>query len=189
MNHHPYRGIRSGFSLIELIFTVSILSIRSAAGVSSLSHFMNRAQSATATRAIVSALQYTRSEAIGRNKVITLCLSDNGVNCDKTSTRQLIVFRDENNNKASEADELIRIIQFNGDNPIFEFRVSAGRNYIRYRPNGSAIDFGRIQYCPSTGDPRYGSQVVVNFSGRPRLARDTDTDGIVEGKDKKNINC
>ena len=127
MNHHPYRGIRSGFSLIELIFTVSILSILSAAGVSSLSHFMNRAQSATATRAIVSALQYTRSEAIGRNKVITLCLSDNGVNCDKTSTRQLIVFRDENNNKASEADELIRIIQFNGDNPIFEFRVS-GKN-------------------------------------------------------------
>ena len=189
MKHYPYRRTVSGFSLIELIFTLSIASILSTAGASSLVHILKRAQSTTATKSIVNALQYTRSEAIGRNSVITLCLSDNGMDCDKKSTRQLIVFHDDNNNKTSEADELIRIIQFDGDRHIFEFRVSAGRNYIRYRPNGSAIDFGRIQYCPSTGDARYGSQVIINFSGRPRLARDMDTDGIVEGKENKNIEC
>ncbi len=189
MKHYPYRGTLSGFSLIELIFTLSIVSILSTTGASSFAHFLKSAQSTTATKSIVNALQYTRSEAIGRNKVITLCLSDNGVDCDKTSNRQLIVFHDENNNKTSEADELIRVIQFDGDRQIFEFRVSAGRNYIRYRPNGSAIDFGRIQYCPSTGDARYGSQVVINFSGRPRLARDNDADGIVNGRNNKNIEC
>lgn len=189
MKHHSYRRIISGFSLIELLFTLSIASILSTAGASSFVHLLKRTQSTTATKSIVNALQYTRSEAIGRNKVITLCLSDNQVDCDKTSTRQLIVFHDDNNNKTSEADELIRIIQFDDDRHIFKFRVSAGRNYMRYRPNGSAIDFGRIQYCPATGDARYGSQVIVNYSGRPRLARDMDTDGIVEGKDNKNIEC
>lgn len=189
MKHYPYRRIVFGFSLIELIFTLSIASILSTAGASSLVHLLKKAQSTTATRSIVIALQYTRSEAIGRNKVITLCLSDNGIDCDKTSTRQLIVFHDDNNNKTSEADELIRIIQFDGGSQLFEFRVSAGRNYIRYRPNGSAIDFGRIQYCPSTGDARFGSQVVVNFSGRPRLARDTYSDGIVEDREGNNIQC
>lgn len=189
MEHHSYQGIRSGFSLIELLFTLGIASILSAAGASSFVHLINKAQSTTATRSIVSALQYTRSEAVGRNRVVTLCLSNNGVDCDKTSTHQLIVFLDHNNNRINDADELIRIFPFDNDSNRFEFRVSAGRNYIRYRPNGSVIDFGRIQYCPSTGDARYGSQVIVNFSGRPRLARDKDDDGIVEGKGNRNISC
>lgn len=46
-----------------------------------------------------------------------------------------------------------------------------------------------FKITPSTGDARYGSQVIINFSDRPRLARYMDINAIVEGKENKNTEC
>jgi hypothetical protein len=60
------------------------------------------------------------------------------------------------------------------------WRGSGGRAYLRYRPDGGVREFGHFMYCPDGGDLRFGRQLVVSATGRPRLAQDTDGDGVVD---------
>ncbi len=74
----------SGFTLIELMITLFIVSILLTVGVPSLRTFMQGNQLIAATNELVSALHVARSEAIKLNTRVSICESSNGTSCSAT---------------------------------------------------------------------------------------------------------
>lgn len=70
-----------GFSLIELLVTISIVAILLAAVVPSFSRSIANTHIATVRDNLISSLQFARAEAISRNVAVALCPSTDGATC------------------------------------------------------------------------------------------------------------
>lgn len=86
MEIHPYffgsqkNGAR-GFTLVELLVTVSVLAVLLAVAVPSFQSTIASSQLTGRTNELVSALNMARSEAIRRGTRVTLCKSSSGTAC------------------------------------------------------------------------------------------------------------
>jgi len=76
----------SGFTLIELMITLIIVSILLTVGIPSLKSFMQGNQLVASTNELISAFHVARSEAIKLNTNVTICESSNGTSCSTAGT-------------------------------------------------------------------------------------------------------
>lgn len=84
---HRKAGRRhAGFTLAELLVTIAIVAIATAIGVPMLRGFVDDAGVATTADQMISALNYTRSEAVKRNTRVTMCRSSDGAACAAAAT-------------------------------------------------------------------------------------------------------
>lgn len=74
------RSASNGFTLIELMVTVSIFAIILGLGIPNLRTFLVRNQAAQITTEFASDVSRARIEAINRNNCVTICLSANTAN-------------------------------------------------------------------------------------------------------------
>ena len=72
---------QSGFTLIELIITLSILTILVTLAVPSFQNLIASSRISTTTNDFHASLAYARSEAIRRGQRVTVCVSTDGVQC------------------------------------------------------------------------------------------------------------
>lgn len=71
----------SGFSLMELMVTITVLAIVLAVAVPSFSGVIGNSKLRGQASELQAALSYARSEAIRQNLNVVFCHSDNGINC------------------------------------------------------------------------------------------------------------
>ncbi len=85
-----------GFTLIELMIALLVLSILAFVAVPSIQPMMLRNRLTTETNRFVSDLAYARSEAILRSANVAICTSVNRSTCDGSAdwTKPLLVFVD-----------------------------------------------------------------------------------------------
>lgn len=69
-----------GFSLIELLVAIAVLSIILAIGIPNLREFLVRSQVSTITSEFSNDIYRARAEAINRNSCTTICMSSNTAN-------------------------------------------------------------------------------------------------------------
>jgi len=88
----------SGFTLVELMITLAIVSILLVVGVPSLKTFMQSNRLIAASNELVSAIHVARSEAIKLNSAVTVCESSDGKKCASSGDWKngWIVFVDAN---------------------------------------------------------------------------------------------
>lgn len=87
-----------GFSLIELIVTISIVAILLAVALPSFVDTITRNRIAGAANDFVAGLNYARTEALRRNGSAGVCTSLDGVTCDGTWNDKWIVFSGDSKN-------------------------------------------------------------------------------------------
>ena len=75
---------QSGFTLIELMVTISILAILLGIGVPSFRTMIEESRIRSVSTDIVRALELARSEAVKRGTPITLCASSDQATCSGT---------------------------------------------------------------------------------------------------------
>ena len=162
-----------GFSLIELMITLAVLSVLLGLAVPSFSSTVRSTRLATTTNDFLGALFLTRSEAIKRGKRVTMCTSVDSISCAANVGwhRGWIMFEDTNGNALREAGEAILRVEVDRPGQIRITGTSTMRDYISYIPTGStraasgALQMATITICESG----VGRQIVINVAGRPRV--------------------
>jgi type IV fimbrial biogenesis protein FimT len=73
------RRRRSGFTLIELIMTITVAAILLAIGVPSFKYVTSANRASSEINALLGDMQFARGEAIKEGQTITICAAANGV--------------------------------------------------------------------------------------------------------------
>ena len=182
-------SINKGFTLIELMVSVSVISILAAIAIPNFNDFIVRMRVDNEISQLHRMLLITRNSAINSGKKAIICPLDNSHQCTPQWHKELSVFIDDNDNK-----------QFDGDEKVIKIRASIttedkliygkGRNKITFKPTGqlSGLANGTFRYCPKNYK-NHSRGIVVARSGRVYQSSDIDNDGIDENRGGKEINC
>lgn len=160
-----------GFTLVELLISLSILMLLTTIGVPGMQQLMGNQQLVSASNTLAANLALARSESIKRHQPV---LVDNADGDWATGWR---VFVDLNNNGQLDAGEpLLRQEQSLPKGVIAKGNTPV-RRYVRYTPLGNAkllggaFQAGTLTLCHMTGEQAV-RRLVLSASGRLRRARD-----------------
>ncbi len=178
-----------GFTLIELMVSVSVTSLLAAIAVPNFNDFIIKMRVDNEISKLHRMLLITRNVAINSGQKTILCPLDNSFQCTTQWQNELSVFTDINNNKLFDANEKIIKIReaiTTGDTLVY----GKTRNKITFKPTGqlSGLANGTFRYCPKSYK-NHSRGLVVARSGRVYQSSDIDNDGIDENRGNKEINC
>lgn len=159
----------SGFTLIELIVTVSILAVIAMFAAPAILSQLADMEAKRIRYKITDILAVAKAESSIRRQDLILCLADNSGACDKDGTERLLLFADTNDNQNFDlsVDSLIEEQRLNSKYGTLHLRASVLRNYVRFAgDNGKPIGhFGHIKYCPSSIYSKSMYQISFNKVG------------------------
>ncbi len=151
----------SGFTLIELMITVSIMAILLAIAVPSFQNVALSSKLTSLSNNFVASAQLARSEAIKRNTEVTLCASSDGTTCAGAWKDGWVVL-------AGGAVIYRQDILPNG----FLLVDAGGLTSLDFQPSGVGATAADLTLCRST--PEVGSLqriIHVSATGRPGVEK------------------
>ena len=163
-----------GSNLLELMATVSVLTITLTMGVPAFNVLRSSIQRSQASAELLSSFALARSEAARRGVPVTVCPSTNATTCDSSGSpnwnKGWIAFSDVNMNKVvdSDTDVILHTVQF--DHTAFAIApecisgsctIAAG---VTFRDSGypNESDIGRFRYT----EGRQYQVLTMNYIGR-----------------------
>ncbi|MBT4837633.1 MAG: prepilin-type N-terminal cleavage/methylation domain-containing protein [Methylococcales bacterium] len=162
-----------GFSLIELLVTMSIITTTASMSVSPLNHLYQQSKIDTAVDSFSHSLQLARSEAIkNRQKIIMCPLSKSfGNSCANNSiwNHGWLIYIDSNSNKKlDDKDIILKRVHLSAN---INITSSASRKRVIYRSIGMSPGSNTtVTFC----DPQANispSAVILSNTGRPRFSK------------------
>lgn len=168
-------GKQCGFTLIELIISVTLLAIFIVVAIPSFVNLLARTQVTSSAQILRNALSIARSESIKRDWQVRVCNleSVNSIACDGASqigtkawSSGVLIFHDANDDRlfTEGVDETVRIYTFpKGISAIWN--RGDGLNYL---PSGR-VDWGSNgTFKVNLDDSDYSIHLVLNSTGRVR---------------------
>ncbi len=190
----------TGFSLIELLVTISIVAILGGVVAPGFTEFIRDNRQTSQINTLIGAIHLSRGEAASRRQLVTLCASSDAASCNTTQWEHgWIIFTDTNNNGNGVIDgndELLLAQEaFDGNGTLrAPALVNNGKSLLQFRADGflnnpSNQASGTFVLCDSKGATE-AKAVIVNISGVSRLAIDQDDplDGIVNDHQATPVN-
>jgi type IV fimbrial biogenesis protein FimT len=179
-----------GFTLIELMVVIIIAAILLTIAVPSFSSLIKRNNVDSLQSKLSSALATARTEAASRNKVITICRSNDEATCIAGAvsgnvpwSTGWIIFEDDDNDgvvdeatATTPAETLIDVYRNNGG---YTIKASNGKVRLSFNSQGFTTDAGNalLTICEPDNDDVYARGLFVNRSGLVMKTRDTNSDG------------
>ena len=165
-----------GFSLIELLVTLSLVSILLFVAAPSMTDLVADSRVAETRHRVRASLALARSEAIRRSTTVTLCASVDSQSCEGRAKQgkylwsQLLLFKDSNADRmfsTADQDELIRVVDLSGGGQVLWNR---GQSTI-YASDGSLS--GSVNgsfYIFDAAEMSKGVRMLLQLTGRLREA-------------------
>jgi len=183
------RSRLKGFTLVELIVSVSIISILTAIAVPNYSNFIVQMRVNNEIAQLHRMLLITRNAAINSGQKAIICPLDNTFQCTSQWQNELSTFIDINDNKQFDNNESVISIRGSiniGDKLIY----GKGRTKITFKPTGqlSGLANGTFRYCPQS-HKNNSRGIIIARSGRLYQSSDVDNDGLDENRGNKEISC
>ncbi len=141
----------NGFTLVELLITIVIVTALLAMGIPSLKDFMKNNRLGAHSNALVTALQLARSEAVKRGSDTVICASANQTTCTGNGDwdKGWIVFSDLNLNGTPDLGASAPLCEDTEDCMLRTSGALSGKNQIitsaaslRFLPTGLASNGG-----------------------------------------------
>lgn len=159
---------QNGFSLLELMITISIAAILLAIAVPSFQSLMANNRITSQTNNFLASLALARSEALKQGTGVSVCASANGSSCAGTSTTDWstgwIVFTDSGTiGSVDGSDTVLRVAEALRGGVVLTSISSSTQGYIRYSPNGSVTATNSFTLCKSG---MTGRTIAISMTGR-----------------------
>lgn len=152
--HTKMATTQSGFTFIEVVVTLAVVAITSGLAVPAFSDFISANRLATQSNTLVSALNYTRSEAVKRSQSVTITSNNN------TSWEDGWTVTAADGTLLQQMDGLAQ-----------GSTLMASVAAVQYQARGTTNSAAAITFtlCIDAGDP--GRQVGLSPIGRPTVDR------------------
>jgi type IV fimbrial biogenesis protein FimT len=167
---------QAGFSLVELMIVVMIVSVVGAIGGPIMSDTVKSNRVRAQADRILTTLNLTRSEAVKRNLPVSICRSSNGTSCTGDWSDGWIVFTNADGDNTVDAgvDQVIRV--YEGLNEGYTLGGTITASTLTYFSDGSyAGGAGTINICSPGAIPSQGWSLMLNAVGRPRAKQGTSS--------------
>lgn len=181
----------SGITLPALLITLAIITVTASVSLPAYQSMMKKHQGERVLQTLARSIHTGRSEAIGQGTGVTVCPSSSGKRCSGNWSDGLLVFSDGNaDQRINGEDRIIRTLQWDKHGGRIRWRAFGNRQYLRINAFGHIRhQNGHFSWCPP-GDETVGAgQLVVNSTGRIRVALDRDGDGIAENAGGRSMEC
>lgn len=198
MNNAGLNCWQQAYSLLELMITVAIITILAVLSLPAL-YPAEEKEAEQIFLQMAALLSEARAAAISRHSSVVICPGTLANVCNSNWNAGLLVFIDNNQNRQLDPDEsLIARNAWGADmsasprhlRGTLQWRVFGNRQSIRISPLGEIEDQnGSLTWCPPSGSPVSAHQMVLNSSGRVRLATDQNGDGFREDSQGRALRC
>lgn len=164
-----------GFTLVELLTTVSIAAILTAIAIPNLRQFQLNSALKTHITRVFQTTQASREAALGQASNILICATSDLNSCIGSGAGKLMVFADINRSGAREDNEPL-IFQYEAPTQLslhIKTPAHSNKNWLSYRAIGDANPWGSIYLCAARKDLNgLGHQVITSRIGRNRILVD-----------------
>ncbi len=162
-----------GFTLIELIITLSVVAILMLIATPSMQTMVVKNRMVTTLNELVADLNLARSEAIKRGQRTLLCKSSSGTQCDPNAdwSDGWLLFHDSDGDRAVSANEqVIRVHAKLNKSIKLDYRGPSHRShYVDFLASGETNNQnGRFWFC-NLHDPDDNRALVISRTGRLRV--------------------
>ena len=180
----------AAFTLVELLIVVSVLAILLSLAVPAFGRLAAAVRVRTEAGKLMSAVHLTRSEAIKRNRKVSLCPYNNELSpgvCSRDYADGWIVFVNPDRDRELDSGEqlLARGAGLPAGLTVSNRKgTRAADELITYYGDGSSRRNLTLMVCSSAYPGIDSWSVVLNLVGRPRMARawgDCPTEALPEG--------
>lgn len=163
-----------GFTLGETLTALAIVGVGLSLAVPSLQSLTSSNRQATAVNDLVATMHLARSEAVMRNRHVTVCTSTDGESCgDEHWEQGWIAWVDDNGNGTREAAETLidRVAGLAAQ----ELSSAEFAHEFSYRPNGRPMgaspdqSTGEFAFCEPGADVA-AKIVILRANGLPALS-------------------
>jgi prepilin-type N-terminal cleavage/methylation domain len=173
-----------GFSMVELMITITVLGVLMAIAAPSFLDFMRRNQVSTNTNEFLTTLRMARSTAITRNLFVGICPSANAAaakpSCSDSkdlSAGYLVYVASASGKAYEDGDELLRV---NEGTEKVSITVPDAAKVITFSPRGaSMIGAFSAVLCARHGDETIGES-TLRVTGRRFDVQASGRAGVVE---------
>jgi type IV fimbrial biogenesis protein FimT len=162
------RSRQAGFTLSELLVSLTVGALLLGVGIPSYMQFSQDAQQISSANDLISSLHAARDVAV------TLCPTKTGADCDAGSwAAGWLAFIDEDGSGSVGADEDILLAAEDLDD--LTVNSTEFSQFLIYRPNGRIMvesirqNMGEFTLCDQRG-AEHARVVIIDMSGRPQVS-------------------
>ena len=186
-----------GYTMIELLITLSIVALVASAAGPNLRNAINKSERSACLGEAVAMLNLARSEAVGRQRPVALCSSSDQTSCNSNNWEDgWLMFVDDGSGSAGVAidrdingdEQKLHVSESSCNSAALRSANLTDAGGITFLPDGMTTDRGTLVVCDDSGTNN-ATAVVLNISGQPRLATDMTGDGIVEDDTGVAVSC
>lgn len=161
---------KNGFTLLELLITIAIVSIAAGVGLPNFTQFLERNRVENKLSEVSRLLMFARSQAVSAESIVTVCPLVSG-SCSNDWSKEIVVFMDSDFSMSKGADEE----ELRVSNPIKDIdTLIYSRASISYEPTGmlaNPLHGGTFKFCPGgTTNANSKAIIVTSHSGRVRYS-------------------
>ena len=160
-------AVAPGYSLFELLITVSVASVLLAIGVPGFGDALARSRQHVEINALFHAIHVARKESIMRKRVVSLCPSHDGVQCrpGRDWSSGWLMFENRDRDEPPMVDTAEPILQYHKIHP--KIRLTANRRGFTLRATFLRATNGTLVAC-DVANRIPPKALVVSYTGRPR---------------------
>ena len=161
-----------GYSLYELLMTLTIMAVIVGIGLPSFAGIAARNRIHVELNALFHAIHVARKESIMRRRVVSLCPSSDGLNCEpgRDWSAGWLMFENADADVPPQKDPGEPLLQVHTVND--KVRISANRLGFTLRATQKRATNGTFVVCDRAGRT-VPTALVISYTGRPRVTQET----------------